>query len=122
MPTNTSSPLWSWRAAWHTIISFAEYLVAIVHRPRESILRLQLVRASAHFLSILGAVLHPENPLVEILAEGGRVLRNIAPADVKIVVPIIISLGVRGMAAERLLYDRGDDEARDQGAVRIRTN
>src|SRR5512135_545518 len=100
MPTNTTSPSRSSRAARQTIISsgLQPRSVAIVHRRRELFAGLERGAALAHLGRVLGAVGDAVHPLVEPAREALAVLADVAPGDVEVVVAVVVALGERGVA------------------------
>src|SRR5262249_46226248 len=124
MPTKTTSPSCNCRAAWQIINSFAVNAdsVAIVDRLAIVSACLQPRDIRAHSFAVFRAIPHAVNPLVQIGIELVDVLRNLSPANVEIVVAIVIALNVRRMAAERLMDHGVHDETGNQRPVWVAAN
>src|SRR5436190_22695165 len=86
MPTKTTSPSRSSRAATAAIISAGVYagLVAIVDSARESLFRLEPCRQVRLFFYIAGAVGHAVHELLEVARELIGIARDAFPGDVKV--------------------------------------
>src|SRR6266699_1227466 len=124
MPTKTMSPSRSSAAAAHIITVFsaapsapvrfrfsAVALIAIVHAGTQSLLGDESRREAGMFGEIFAPIADAEHEFVEISLEPPRVLRDFFPADVELVVAVIVPLRVRRVRAPRLMNDRVDDEA-----------
>src|SRR2546422_507061 len=99
MPTNTTSPSRSSRAATAAIISSGVYagLEAVVDSARESLFRLEPCRQVRLFLHVAGAVGHAVHELLEVARELIGIARDAFPGDVKIVVAVVIALRIGGV-------------------------
>src|ERR1044072_7145850 len=125
IPTKPTSPTLSWRAAWQTINSCALKCgpsIAIVDRLTVMRSRFQPLDVRTHTSDILAAIAYPVYPLFQILIEQRFVLRNLAPANIEVVVAIIKALCEGRMTTERFMDYGAHDHSRNQGAVRIGAN
>src|SRR5690349_7417204 len=98
MPTKTTSPSRSSRAAAATIRSDGVAApdsgsVTIVHRRRETLRRGEPGEPAAHLPDIGGPIGDAVDPLLEPGLELRRVLRDLAPGDIEVVVPVVEALG-----------------------------
>src|SRR5213594_578442 len=121
MPTKTTSPSRSSRAATAAIISSGVYagLEAVVDSARESLFRLEPGRQVRLFLHVAGAVGHAVHELLEVARELIGIARDAFPGDVKIVVAVVIALRIGGVRPPRLDHHRAYNHARNHGAVGI---
>src|ERR1043165_5131366 len=72
IPTKTTSPSLSWRAAWQTINSFrlkSGASIAIVDGLAITMSRFQTIQLGAHAFDILSPIAHFVDPLFEISIE-----------------------------------------------------
>src|SRR5512134_3344916 len=102
MPTNTTSPSRSSRAAATTIISLGEYSVAIRDFAAHGRLRREASGQRRLPSQVFGAIGDAVHPLVEIRLQPRRVSRDVVPRHVKLVVAIVVSLRIGRMRAPRL--------------------
>src|SRR5690349_5794496 len=123
IPTNTTSPSRSSRAATTVIISSGVYagpaLEPVVHSAGRSLFRLEPRRQARLLRQIPGAIRHAVHELVQIVAELDRITRDRFPRDIKIVVAVVVALRVRRVRAPRLDHHRADDHAGNHGAVGV---
>src|SRR5262249_10124393 len=111
MPTNTTSPFVSARAAVTAMISFGVYSESIVHAGCYPGRRAQTILQARQRREIRRAVAHAVDELVEIPRELLRIARDRLPAHVERIVAIIVALGVRRMRAPGLDDDGVDDHS-----------
>src|SRR5256885_12873852 len=118
MPTNTTSPSRSSRAATAAIISSGVYagLEAVVDSARESLLRLEPCRQVRLLLHVAGAVGHTVHELLEVARELIGIARDAFPADVKVVVAVVIALRVGGVRPPRLDHHAPHNHPRNHAA------
>src|SRR6266403_5589530 len=121
IPTNTTSPSDSSRAATAAIISSGVYagLETVVDSAGESLFRLEprgQLRLSRHVAGAVGDGVHE---LVEVAGQLVGIARDSLPRDVEIVVAVVIALRVRGVCAPRLDHHRAHDHTRNDRAVGI---
>src|SRR5256885_1810043 len=101
MPTNTTSPSWSSRAATAAIISSGVWpSVPVVHPGAQAFFRLE-PRDARLFFQVRGAVGDAVHKLVEVTREPDGIARNGLPGDVELVVAVVVALRVRGLARGR---------------------
>src|SRR6266550_5734162 len=122
MPTNTTSPSASSRAATDAIISSGVYSVAVIDSRAALLPCLEPLQQSRLLLHVLGPGLHAIDELVEIMRQLALVPRDRFPAHVEVVVPIVIALRVRWMRAPRLDDYGTHDRRRNERAIGIRAN
>src|SRR5687768_3449375 len=81
MPTKTVSPSSSSRAAATAMSSalVAPASIPIVHPDAELLARAQPIELPAALLDVLGAIVNPANPLVQVSLERGRISRHRFP-------------------------------------------
>src|ERR1700689_349509 len=111
MPTKTTSPSRSSRAAATAIISRGEYSISIVDAGGPPLARPESIdetglAGSGQVRRTVGYAVHV---LIEIAPERGGIARDGLPPDVELVVPIVVPLGIRGVGAPRL-DDHGVDD------------
>src|SRR5215471_3601262 len=99
MPTNTTSPSRSSRAATAVIISSALYgaSVAIVHAGGHVAARLEPRGELRLLRHVLRAIAHAEHDIAQIRVGRGRIARDRFPSDVEIVVAVVVALRVARM-------------------------
>src|SRR5213078_2327600 len=102
MPTNTTSPSASSRAATVAIISSGEYSEAVVDSGAALLSRLEPLQQARLLLHILDAALHPVDELVQVVCQLRTVARDRFPADIEVVVAVVVPLRVRRMRSPRL--------------------
>src|SRR5712691_2642795 len=116
IPTKTTSPSRSSRAATAAIISSGVYagLEAVVDSAGESLFRLKSDGQLRLFLHVAGAVGHAVHELLEVAREPIGIARDAFPGDVKIVVAVVIALRVGGVRPPRLDHHGAHDHARNR--------
>src|SRR6266545_7825116 len=119
MPTNTTSPSASSRAATVAIISSGEYSVTVIDSGAALFTRLEPLEQPRLLRHILGATLHAVDELVEVVCQLGAIARNRFPADIEIVIAIVVPLRVRRMRAPRLDHDGAHDRGRNQRPIGV---
>src|SRR6266853_2172821 len=121
IPTNTTSPSDSSRAATAAIISSGVYagLETVVDSARESLFRFEPCGQLRLFRHVAGPVGEGVHELVEVARELVGIARDALPRDVEIVVAVVIALCLGGVCAPRLDHHRAYDHARNDGAVGI---
>src|SRR5690242_10152228 len=95
IPTNTTSPSRSSRAATTVIISSGVYagpaLEPVVHSAGQSLFRLE-PRGEARLLrQIPCSIRHAVHEFVQIAAQLGRIARDRFPRDVEIIVAVVVA-------------------------------
>src|SRR5947199_1559846 len=101
MPTNTTSPSRSSRAATAAIISSGVYASeAVIHPRREAFFRLKPCDLRL-FLQVGGAVGNAVHEFVQVALEPARITRDALPGDVEVVVAVVIPLRVGVMRVPR---------------------
>src|SRR5438093_11897766 len=119
MPTNTTSPSRSSRAATAAIISSGVYASeAVIHPRREALFRLEPCDLRL-FLQVGGAIGDAVHEVVEVARELVGVARDALPRDIEIVVAVVVALRVGGMRAPRLDHHGAYDHGRNDRPVRI---
>src|SRR2546427_8190499 len=124
MPTNTTSPSDSSRAATAAIISSGVYAASepVVDSGALALLRLEPAGEARLFRQIGGAVRDAVDELVEVAPQLGGIARDRLPRDVEVIVAVVIALRVRRVRPPRLHHDRVHDHSGDRGAVRVRAD
>src|SRR5437879_10484321 len=119
IPTNTTSPSTSSRAATLAIISSGVYAPSepVIHPGTVSGFRLEPGGQLRTFLQVRRPIGHGAHKFVEVALPAHPVARDRFPRDVEIVVAIVVPLRVRRVRAPRLHHDRIHDHAGDDGAV-----
>src|SRR6267143_4050594 len=103
IPTNTTSPSRSSRAATTAIISSGEYGVegrgseAVVHSGGDLGLGLESRQQARMLFEIGRSIRDSVHELIEVRLEFGRLARDRFPSHVEVVVAIVIALRVRRM-------------------------
>src|SRR6266540_6655001 len=103
IPTNTTSPSRSSRAATTAIISSGEYGVegrgseAVVHSGGDLCLRLESRRQAWMLFQVRRSIRDSVHKLIQVRLELVRLARDRFPAHVEVVVAIVVALRVRGM-------------------------
>src|SRR4029077_7520922 len=96
IPTNTTSPSRSSRAATTVIISSGVYagpaLEPVVHSAGQSFFRLEPRRQARVLRQIPGTIRDAVHELLQVAAELGRIARDRLPRDVEIVVAVVVAL------------------------------
>src|SRR5204863_2687102 len=119
MPTNTTSPSRSSRAATAAIISSGVYASeAVIHPRREALFRLEPCDLRL-FLQVGGAIGNAVHEFVEVALEPARITRDALPSDVEVVIAVVVPLRVGGMRAPRLDHHGAHDHGRNDRPVRI---
>src|SRR5687767_10103698 len=124
MPTKTTSPSRSSRAAAVTIsslgvMSITRRSIAVVDGARRPRRGAQAGQPLPHPGRVLGAAGDAIDPLVQPARQRPLVLGDLAPAEVEVVVPVVVALGEGGVAPPRLVHYGVDHEAGQQGAIGI---
>src|ERR1700752_4825515 len=125
IPTKTTSLSRSWRAAWQTINSCGLKCgpsIAIVDRLTVMRSRFQAIQLIAHAPDILRAIAQPVYPLFEVSSEQCLVFRNLAPANIKVVVAIVKAMREGRVIAKRFMHHGADDHFGNQRSVWIGAN
>src|SRR2546421_6997228 len=121
IPTNTTSPSTSSRAATLAIISSGVYAPSepVIHPGTVSGFRLEPCGQLRTFLQVRLPMGHAAHEVVEVALQRVPVARDRFPRDVEIIVAIVVPLRVRRVRAPRLHHDCIHDHAGDDRAVRI---
>src|SRR6266513_4909282 len=119
IPTNTTSPSASSRAATVAMISSGEKSVAVIDSGAELRSGPEPLQQPRLFRHVLEAILYAVDKLIEIVRQFGLVARDRFPADVEIVIAVVVPLSVRRMRAPRLDDDGVHDRRGNDGAVGI---
>src|SRR5207247_649144 len=121
MPTKTTSPSRSSRAATAAIISSGVYaeLETVVDSVGQSLFRLKSYGQLRLFRHVACAVGDAVHELVEVVRELVGVARDALPGDVEIVVAVVVALRVGWVRPPRLYHHRAHDDTRNHGAVGI---
>src|SRR2546426_11532039 len=82
----------------------------------------QFARLLPHQICILNTPFNAIDPLVKVSIKLREVLRDSSPAHIKLVITVVVALRVGRMTSERLTDDSLDDDAGNQGSIRIRTD
>src|SRR5882672_9197740 len=120
IPTNTTSPSASSRAATVAIISSGVKSEAVVHSGAVLLGRLEPLLEPRLLLHVLRATLHAVHELVEVVRELGTIARDRLPPDIEIVVAVVVALRVRRMRAPWLDHHGAHDGRRNQRPIGIR--
>src|SRR5579872_1053086 len=119
MPTNTTSPFASARAAVTAIISFGVYSEPIVHAGRHPSRRTQSVCKTRLRRDIRCTIADAVHELIEIARQPLGVARDRLPLDVERIVAVVVPVRVRWVRAPRLYDDGVDDHAWHGRAIRV---
>src|SRR2546428_5798261 len=123
MPTKTTSPSASSRAATVAIISSGVWggavSEAVVHPARAALLRLEPRRQPRMLLEVRGPIRDAVHELVEIAAQLAGIAGDPLPRDVEVVVAVVVALRVGGMRTPGLEHHGVDDHPGDERAVRV---
>src|SRR2546426_11538613 len=116
MPTNTTSPSTSSRAATAAIISAGVYAgsKAVVHPARVAFLRLEPGDQRRLFRHVRRAVGDAADVLLEVALEPPGIARDPLPRHVEIVLAVGLALGLRRVRAPRLRHHCVHDHPRDE--------
>src|SRR2546428_902281 len=96
MPTNTTSPSASSRAATAAIISSGVYpSVPVVHPGAHAFFRLE-PRDLRLFFEVRRAVRHAVDELVQVARQPIGRAGDVLPCDVEVVIAVVVALAVRG--------------------------
>src|SRR5207249_6466121 len=119
MPTNTTSPSRSSRAATAAIISSGVYASeAVIHPRREALFRLEPCDLRL-FPQVGGAIGNAVHEFVQVALEQARITRDALSGAVAVVVAVVVPLRVGGMRAPRLDHHGAHDHGRNDPPVRI---
>src|SRR5262245_16972427 len=119
MPTNTTSPSTSSRAATVAIISSGVKSEAVVHSRAELLPRPEPLRQPRLLLHVLRSGLDAVDEFVQVVFDLRPLFRDCFPAHVEVVVPVVVALRIRRMRAPRLDHDGADDCGGNQGAIGV---
>src|SRR5690349_19365332 len=104
MPTKTTSPSRSSRAATAAIISAGVWVTGgppskpIVHARAHPLVRAELLEPT-RACHVLGSIRHAVDELLQVPLERRRIARDLLPRDVEGVVPVVVPLRVRRVRA-----------------------
>src|SRR5258708_26710572 len=90
IPTKTTSPSRSWRAADTAINSLGVYSVPVIHSRGDAIVRSQPLLQPRVCLEIRRTVRDAVDVPVEVRRETSRVARDRLPCDVEVIVAIVV--------------------------------
>src|SRR5256885_3205043 len=122
IPTNTTSPSTSSRAATLAIISSGVYAPSepVIHPGTVSGFRLEPGGQLWTFLEIRRPIGHSAHAVVAVALQRALITRDRFPRHVELVVAVVVPLRVRRVRAPRLHHDRIHDHGGDDRAVGIR--
>src|SRR2546426_10909139 len=111
IPTNTTSPSASSRAATLAIISSGVYAASepVIHPGTISGCRVEPRGQAWVFLQVARAVRDPVDELVEVSRDTAGIARDRLPREVEIVVAVVVPLRVGRVRPPRLHHDRVHD-------------
>src|SRR5215216_3460930 len=78
-----------------------------------------LVGFAAQFFLVLVSIFHTINPFIQVFPGSVGGFADLIPGEIELIVAVIISLGVGGMAGKRHMAHRADHNARNHGPVRV---
>src|SRR2546430_455326 len=121
IPTNTTSPSTSSRAATLAIISSAVYAPSepVIHPGAAPFLRLEPRGQIRLFLQVRRPIGHAAHEVVEVAFERIPIAGARFPRHVETVVAVVVPLRVRRVRAPRLHHDRIHDQGGDDRAVGV---
>src|SRR5213593_3118384 len=123
MPTKTTSPSASSRAATVAIISSGVEggagSEAVVHPARAALLRLEPRLEPRMLLQVRGPIRDAVHELVEVASQRAAIAGDLLPRDVEVVAAVVVPLRVGGMPPPRFEHHGVEDHPGDGGGVGV---